>query len=92
MELSIWDKRGWFVVGGRDVGQRRNGSVFVTKRKVSTKPQKRTYHGGHSTLHLQDTQFRKNPKKIGNVVGSGICVSLWGYVLYQGAVDPLGGE
>jgi carbon starvation protein len=28
---------------------------------------------------------------IGNVVGSGICVSLWGYVLYQGAVDPLGG-
>jgi len=28
---------------------------------------------------------------VGNVVGSGICVSLWGYVLYQGAVDPLGG-
>ncbi len=28
---------------------------------------------------------------IGNVIGSGICVSLWGYVLYQGAVDPLGG-
>ncbi len=28
---------------------------------------------------------------IGNVVGSGVCVSLWGYVLYQGAVDPLGG-
>jgi carbon starvation protein len=28
---------------------------------------------------------------LGNVVGSGICVALWGYVLYQGAVDPLGG-
>jgi carbon starvation protein CstA len=26
-----------------------------------------------------------------NLVGSGICVAVWGYVLYQGAVDPLGG-
>jgi len=26
-----------------------------------------------------------------NLVGSGICVAIWGYVLYQGAVDPLGG-
>jgi len=26
-----------------------------------------------------------------NLIGSGICVAIWGYVLYQGAVDPLGG-
>ena len=35
--------------------------------------------------------LRSTDSWIGNVVGSGICVSLWGYVLYQGAVDPLGG-
>jgi carbon starvation protein len=35
--------------------------------------------------------LRNTESWIGNVVGSGICVSLWGYVLYQGAVDPLGG-
>jgi carbon starvation protein len=28
---------------------------------------------------------------VANVIGSGVCVALWGYVLYQGAVDPLGG-
>jgi carbon starvation protein len=27
----------------------------------------------------------------GNVIATVICVSLWGYFLYQGAVDPLGG-
>jgi carbon starvation protein len=26
-----------------------------------------------------------------NVVGSGICVAIWGYFLYAGATDPLGG-
>jgi carbon starvation protein len=35
--------------------------------------------------------LRNTESWIGNVVGSGVCVSLWGYVLYGGATDPLGG-
>jgi carbon starvation protein CstA len=35
--------------------------------------------------------FRRTESWTGNVIATVICVGLWGYFLYQGAVDPLGG-
>ncbi|URX60703.1 carbon starvation protein A [Luteibacter anthropi] len=35
--------------------------------------------------------LKRTDSWIGNVIATLICVGLWGYFLYQGAVDPLGG-
>src|SRR5438093_2110110 len=41
---------------------------------------------GHVYAPLANTEFLP-----ANLVGTGLCVVLWGYFLYQGVVDPLGG-
>jgi carbon starvation protein CstA len=35
--------------------------------------------------------FKRTESWTGNVVATVICVGLWGYLLYQGSADPLGG-
>jgi carbon starvation protein len=35
--------------------------------------------------------FKRTEKLAPNLVATGLCVSAWGYFLYQGVVDPLGG-
>ena len=41
---------------------------------------------GHAYRPFGNTEFLP-----ANLVGTGLCVALWGYFLYQGVVDPLGG-
>ncbi len=35
--------------------------------------------------------FRQTSSWVPNIVATGLCVAAWGYILYQGVTDPLGG-
>ncbi|HEY4145869.1 carbon starvation CstA family protein [Pinirhizobacter sp.] len=40
---------------------------------------------------LVSPELKKTESWAGNLIATAICVGLWGYFLYQGSVDPLGG-
>ncbi|MBZ2206986.1 carbon starvation CstA family protein [Massilia soli] len=35
--------------------------------------------------------FKRTDSLVANLTATGLCVTAWGYILYQGVVDPLGG-
>lgn len=42
-------------------------------------------------LGVFSPRIKKTESWVGNILSTSICVGLWGYFLYQGVVDPLGG-
>jgi len=42
-------------------------------------------------LGMMYSPFKKTENLAGNLIATSICVAGWGYFLYQGVVDPLGG-
>ncbi len=42
-------------------------------------------------LSLANAELGKTTSWTGNVIGTGVAIAAWGYILYQGVIDPFGG-